>query len=193
VERDSDGTWAVPETFEADVLDFEKRKSSARIVPRTWLGLDELVQHDGSSWLDHLGADELSVLGPGFGTELRAAAQKRRDWLISRGLMQSSEAQLSETARKKLQKLELDAALARQADKFRKAAMVLGRKGQFDGVCTHNVDLAHGRFAVVQSDTSLTLVRWRTELAAHRGRALSLSRSGQTVNWQLSHGRGLGR
>lgn len=39
--------------------------------------------------------------------------------------------------------------------------MVLGRKGQFDGAYTPNVDLAQGRFAVVQSDKALTLVRWQ--------------------------------
>ena len=61
---------------------------------------------------------------------------------------------------------------------------------RIDGVYQQAVDLASGRFAVIEKSLELTLVPWRSALERHMGRAVSGIPYGDGFDWTIGRGRG---
>ena len=59
-----------------------------------------------------------------------------------------------------------------------------------DGVYRQAVDLASGRFALIEKSREFTLVPWRPALERHIGRAVSGMPHGDDFNWTIGRGRG---
>ena len=59
-----------------------------------------------------------------------------------------------------------------------------------DGVYRQAVDLASGRFALIEKSLEFTLVPWRPVLDRHIGRAVSGIPHGDDFNWTIGLGRG---
>ena len=59
-----------------------------------------------------------------------------------------------------------------------------------DGVYRQAVDLASGRFALIQKSREFTLVPWRPALERHVGRAVSGTPHGDDFDWTIGRGRG---
>ncbi|HEY5225867.1 MAG TPA: DUF3363 domain-containing protein, partial [Methylovirgula sp.] len=59
-----------------------------------------------------------------------------------------------------------------------------------DGVYRQAVDLASGRFALIEKSLEFTLVPWRPALERHIGRAVSGIPHGDGFDWTIGRGRG---
>ena len=59
-----------------------------------------------------------------------------------------------------------------------------------DGVYRQAVDLASGRFALIEKSREFTLVPWRPVLERHIGRAVSGIPHGDDFDWTIGRGRG---
>jgi hypothetical protein len=59
-----------------------------------------------------------------------------------------------------------------------------------DGVYRQTVDLASGRFALIEKSLEFTLVPWRPALERHIGRAVSGIPHGDDFDWMIGRGRG---
>ena len=65
---------------------------------------------------------------------------------------------------------------------------------RIEGTFSRSVNLASGKYAVIQKSKEFTLVPWRPEMEQFRGKALSGTASSQGISWDwnLKRGQGLG-
>lgn len=61
------------------------------------------------------------------------------------------------------------------------------------GVYRRSIDLASGRFAMLDDGIGFSLVPWRPVMEEHLGRELRGISVGSNVSWDFSRSRGLGR
>ena len=197
VERQDDGTWIIAADHVERAAAFEKQQAqTSPVVVRTLsaLPLDRQVGAPGATWLDReLLADAPEPLrDAGFGREARQALAQRRQWLIEQGLAQQDQDQVIYRAGllTRLQRRDLIAAaegLARETG----LAFSEARPGQrLEGVYRRSVELASGRFAMIERSRDFTLVPWKPVLEGQEGRAVSGVLRGAGVSWTIGRGRG---
>ncbi|MGK9236558.1 relaxase/mobilization nuclease and DUF3363 domain-containing protein [Inquilinus limosus] len=199
VEREPDGSWIIA----ADHLDrataYERgRAKDAPVVVRTLSAwpVERQVKTIGATWLDReLVAETPETLrDAGFGREVRNALARRRQWLIEEGLARAEEGRV-------VYRGDLLARLRRR-ELLRVAGQLSGELGlpyaevepgeRIEGVYRRPVELASGRFALVERSRDFTLVPWRPVLERGLGRPISGLARGETISWTIGHRRGLG-
>jgi len=167
------------------------------LVGRSDLSLEAQLGADGATWLDRLALAKARapLSHGGFGAEVRAALERRADHLVAEGLATRTgrgvtfARELLATLRKR----ELDAAAAKlQAETglpFRTSA-----EGEtVSGVYRQRLDLASGRFAMLDDGMGFELVPWKPQLNQHLGQRIAgtvLPDGG--IDWTLGRKRGLG-
>lgn len=197
VERQDDGTWIIAADHVERAGAFEKQQAQgAPVVVRTLsaLPLDRQIGAVGATWLDR----ELIAEAPeplrdaGFGHDARQALAQRRQWLIEQGLARQDQDQVIYRAGllTRLQRRDLIAAaegLARETG----LAFSEARPGhRIEGVYRRPVELASGRFAVIERSRDFTLVPWKPTLEGQEGRTVSGVLRGEGINWTIGRGRG---
>lgn len=149
----------------------------------------------GSTWLDkQLVATEPLALGTGFGNEIEAAKIRRLEYLEAEGLAkrQGNRFVLSRNLLGTLRDRDLaeaGTALSREHNlPYRQ-----GRpNGEVSGVYRGRVQLASGRFAMIDDGLGFSLVPWSKQLDRHLGQHVSgASRSGGGIEWTLGRSRGI--
>ncbi|MEL7491985.1 MAG: DUF3363 domain-containing protein [Pseudomonadota bacterium] len=187
VDRSADGSWAIPGDYISNVRLVQKSKMKSRPVDvrelTSWT-LEKQTRAIGASWLDR----ELSthgdsrLSGDGFGGQVREAAEKRQIFLKSRGLDGASI--------EKLQELEIADASKRLTREFDKPVSSAPKSGKIEGRYVRDVELASGKFALLEKRRELTLVPWRRAMSRAIGRnMLGVARNGR-ITWAWSKGRG---
>lgn len=164
---------------------------------RSDLGLGDQVTADGATWLDRqlVGRGAAALESSGFGREVREALAARTDHLVDAGLAQRQ-------GRRVLFARDLLATLRERdlAAANRKVAARTGLEpraqgeGAVSGTYRQRLNLASGRFAVIEGAMGFTLVPWRPELERHLGRHVEGERlPGGRIAWSFSRTRGLSR
>jgi hypothetical protein len=200
LERDNDGVWSVPADYVARVEQHEARASHERPVSAEVLSpvrLEVLPEHDGATWLDDVLAAGEGVPGrdAGFGRELRSALALRRAWLLRQGLASEEQGELvlgtgTAALLRRRELLRLAAGLAHETGKD----FVEPVEGiRVDGTVTRRIDLASGRFALVENSREFSLVPWRPVLERAMGRPVSGVMREAGTSWTIGRGRELGR
>ena len=197
VEREPNGTWIIAPDHLERAAAFERRQAKdAPVVVQTLsvLPLDQLIGAGGATWLDRqLVADAPTPLRDGgFGHEVRDALGKRRQWLVEQGL--AREDQDRTIYRANLLGLLQRRELTRIAGQL-SGELVLNyteaRPGErIEGIYRQPLDLASGRFAVIEKSREFTLVPWRPVLEQSIGKQVSGVLRGDTVSWNLGRQRG---
>lgn len=196
VQRQDDGTWIIGADHVEQAAAYEKRQAeTAPVVVTTLSGqpIEQQVGAVGVTWLDReLVSDAPEPLrDAGFGAEVRRALALRRQWLIDQGLARQEQDQFIYRAGllTQLQRRDLIAAaegLARETG----LAFSEARPGQrIEGVLRRRIDLASGRFAVIERSRDFTLVPWKPVLEGQEGRSVSGVLRGEGINWTLGRGR----
>ncbi len=197
VEREPDGTWVIAPDHLERTAAFERRQAQAApVVVQTLssLPLERQVGAEGATWLDR----ELVAETPepardeGFGREVRAAQARRRQWLVAQELAREDQDRI--VYRANLLGILRRRELARVAGQLT-AELGLGyvetKAGEkVEGVYRRHVDLASGRFAVIEKAREFTLVPWRPVLERHLGKQVSGIVRGDSISWTLGRQRG---
>jgi type IV secretory pathway VirD2 relaxase len=175
----------------------EKQRTRLRIL--SYLNLEKIAAAEGATWLDKelIGKSQARLVETGFGSEVSAAITRRRQWLVNQGLgtMNSSntfQAQLRMLEHLRQRELrQAGQALAKELGLTNTHVMEGER---IDGTFSRSINLASGKYAVVQKSKEFTLVPWRSEMEQFRGKALSGTTSSQGINWDWNavRSRGLG-
>ena len=175
----------------------ERQRTNLRIL--SYLNLEKLVDAEGATWLDKelLSKSAEHLTRGGFGSDVTAAIARRRQWLIAQGLGSIDSASAFQPQPRMLEQL-------RQRD-LRQASQILSSKlgltheqpvegERIEGTFSRSVNLASGKYAVIQKSKEFTLVPWRPELEQFRGKSLSGTTSSQGINWDwnMKRGQGLG-
>ena len=187
VERSADGSWSIPGDYISRVRLAQRLQMKSRPVDvrelTTW-SLEKQSRAIGASWLDRedseFGKSRLS--DEGFGGEVRAATEKRRLFLRSHGLDGAS--------LEKLQELEINDVGERLTREYGKPVAATPKSGKIEGRYVRDVELASGKFALIEKRRELTLVPWRRAMTRAIGRNMvGVARNGR-ITWDWSKGRG---
>ncbi|MES1973325.1 MAG: relaxase/mobilization nuclease RlxS [Pseudomonadota bacterium] len=197
VVRAPSGQWSIA----ADHLDHaaahEARQLRDRPVAVEILStrpLPQLVGADAATWLDRnlVAADPVVPRGAGFGADLREAQDRRRQWLIARGL---GEAAGSGTTYRSdllatLQRRELLRVAGQLSEELGLSFAEAAPGARIEGIVRRQVDMVSGRFALVEKSREFTLVPWRPVLERQIGKPVSGIMRSDGINWSIGRGRG---
>lgn len=175
-----------------------EHRSRTVLRVRSDLDLQAQVRADGATWLDRqlVGTRPDSLGSGGFADEVRDALSQRADHLAARGLARRGGARwifardLLETLRAD----ELAGVAERLAQETGRTRQAVSSDGAVSGTFARRLDLASGRFAMLEDGLGFTLVPWRPDMDRHLGQRIEgVMRPGQGIAWNFAPKRGLGR
>lgn len=170
-------------------------REQSSLLTHSDLDLATQERSRGATWLDkQLIASEPLPLGPGFGSEIGAAKTRRLDYLESEGLAQrrGDRFVLSRNLLGTLRERDLadaGAALSREHGlPYRQSRS----SGEVSGVYRQRIQLASGRFAMIDDGLGFSLVPWSKQLDRHLGQYVSgQPRPGGGIEWALGRSRSI--
>ncbi len=164
---------------------------------RSDLSLQAQVTSSGATWLDRtLVAREPALFAHGgFGAEVREALERRTNHLAAEGLArrQGQRTVFARDLLDTLRRREVDAAAGRLSAETGLPRQVAAEGDHVAGVYRQRVQLASGRFAMIDNGLGFELVPWKPALEQHLGRQVSgVLQPDGTVDWSFGRKRGLG-
>jgi hypothetical protein len=150
--------------------------------------LEQLVEREAVTWLD-LEPPDTSGATRGFGREIADARGRRQAWLRLQGLS-SDDGKLSRAQAEELRRREIEKKGSRMTRTLGKIFVATRSGDHVEGEFTKAVDLAAGRYAVIERSKEFTLVPWRETLEKRRGQSVVGIMRGGGVSWQFGRKRG---
>jgi hypothetical protein len=192
--------WRVPADLaeRGQAYDLARDRANIRISVLSPTGLDQQIGHDGATWLDRelLSRQRIALAGEGFGQEVKAALEKRKQALVNMGHVKDlGEGQLR-APRDLIQRL--DAIDIERAGKVLAAERGLQWQpvvagSHVTGQLVGSTQLSSGRFAMIDDGLGFSLVPWRPALEQHIGRHISgIAMPDGGVDWSFARKLGLG-
>lgn len=166
------------------------------LVGRSDLNLEAQIGANGATWLDRLqlAKDRAPLSMGGFGANVRDALDKRAEHLVAEGLATRNGRRIT-FARNLLQTLrerELDAAAARFEAETGLPRRQSAEGERIAGTYRQRLDLASGRFAMVDDGLGFELVPWKPQLERHLSQTVAGTMTpGGGIDWSLGRKRGL--
>ncbi len=155
--------------------------------------LGQQVRAVGATWLDQqLISGNRELVDQGFGKEVREALRQRVDFLVKQGLAerQGQRVLLARNLLATLRGRELTATArdisTQTGMQYRPA--VEGQR--VSGIYRRSVQLASGRYALLDDGIGFSLVPWKPVIEQRLGQSVSALLQGNSVSWQLSRQRG---
>ena len=196
VEREADGTWVIAPDHVERAAAFEAHRAKAAPVIVDTLSsvpLDRQAGADGATWLDRelVSADPMPLREAGFGREVREAMDRRRQWLIAEGLAQGEQGRVMVRANllSTLRRRELNRIAGQLSDQLGLAYTEARPGERIDGIYRRPVELASGRYALIEKSREFTLVPWRPVLDHHIDKQVSGIMRGDSINWTIGRQR----
>lgn len=195
VERIGDGVWQIPSDLMQKVRRHDLRKATGLTIElRSHLPIEQQVFTIGATWLDRqLVSDSSELAEQGFGANVRSAIQSRVDFLTEHGLAER-EGQRVILARNLIVSLcDQELALVGKTlqDQTGQTHRMLKDGQQATGIYRRSIQLASGRFAMLDEGTGFSLVPWRPVIEPRLGKMLTATVRGGSVSWDLGRQRGL--
>lgn len=192
-ERLGDGSWRLPQDF----LD----RAATHDASRFGAVQAELVSHlpvhaqakaIGATWLDRTLLDGTTPAAAGFGAVVRDAQEDRRSFLTAEGLAQRQGTTLR-FARNLLDTLrhrEIETVAGQIAADTGLTHRPIGDGDTVNGTYRRSVQLASGRFAMLDDGMGFNLVPWRPVMEQRLGQTITGIVRGNGVSWDLGRSRG---
>ncbi len=199
VERVTEGVWAVPPDLLQKARQHDVQKAPGHAIElRSHLSIEQQAKAMGATWLDRcLVADDAKgqySAGHGFGAQACEAMNRRVDYLAGQGLAErrGQRVILARNLLATLRNRELVSVgqdLQQQTGKTWRPV----QDGQpVSGVYRQSIQLASGRFAMLEDGMGFQLVPWKPMIEQRLGLQVSVVVRGQSVTWQLGRRRGIG-
>ena len=164
---------------------------------RSDLSLQAQVRSAGATWLDRtlVAREPAPFSHAGFGAEVREALERRTDHLADEGLArrQGQRTVFARDLLDTLRRREVDAAAGRLSAETGLPRQVAAEGEHVVGVYRQRVQLASGRFAMIDNGLGFELVPWKPALEQHLGRQVAgVVQPGGGVDWSFGRKRGIG-
>jgi len=197
IQREPDGTWIIsPDHLEKAVAyEAGRAKDAPMIVDKlSALPLDRQAGTDGATWLDRelVATDPEPLRDAGFGRETRAALAARRQWLIAEGLAQEEQGRIVYRANllAVLRRREMNRIAGQLSNELGLSYAEAKPGERIEGIYRRPVELASGRYALIEKSREFTLVPWRPVLDRHLDKQVSGLMRGDAINWTIGRQRG---
>lgn len=166
------------------------------LVGRSDLSLEAQLGADGATWLDRLALAKTRapLSHGGFGGEVRAALERRADHLVAEGLATRTGRGVTFTRNllATLRKRELDVTAAKMQAETGLTLRKSAEGESVSGVYRQRLDLASGRFAMLDDGMGFELVPWKPQLDQHLGQRIAGTVTpGGGIDWAPGRKRGL--
>lgn len=193
---EASGDAGVGAIVEARPFTGDDGKARVTLAVRSDLRLEAQVTADGATWLDRqLVAREPSPLSEGgFGGDVQAALERRTGHLVAEGLArrQGQRVVFARDLLDTLRRRELDAAAARLSDQTGLPRQQSSEGETVAGIYRQRVDLASGRFAMLDNGLGFELVPWKPSLERQLGQQVQgVMMPGGGIDWSLGRKRTL--
>jgi type IV secretory pathway VirD2 relaxase len=195
VRREAEGVWRVPDDLaeRGRQYDAQRLGSGVAVELKLHLSIERQTRVIGATWLDQQligGGSGLDDLG--LGGEVKAALQKRVDFLAEQGLAERRGQRvilarnlLATLRGHELAKVAQDIAIETGLE-YRPVA-----EGQrLAGIYRRSVMLASGRYAMLDDGTGFSLVPWKPLIEPRLGQQLAATVRGGGVSWEVGRHRG---
>jgi type IV secretory pathway VirD2 relaxase len=191
------GDAAVGAVVEVRPFDGQDGQRRVSLAVRSDLPLEAQVRSSGATWLDRtlIAREPIALAGSGFGAEVRDALAKRADHLAAEGLAirQGAHTVFARDLLDTLRRREIDAASVKLSAETGLPWVRSAEGEHVAGVYRQRMQLASGRFAMIDSGLGFALVPWKSALEAHVGRHVSgVVQPGGSVSWSFGRTRGIG-
>ena len=196
VERDPSGTWKIAlnhlervKTYEARLM----RDQPVSVTLLSTLSLDQQVGTDAATWLDRDQASPASIpiRVAGFGGEVVRAKRQRQIWLVAQGLADERDGKITFDGGlvAKLQRRELLRVAGQLSSELGLAFSDSQNGHKVSGILKRPIDLASGKFALVEKSREFTLVPWAKVLDRQIGKEVAgIVREGG-ISWTIGRQR----
>jgi type IV secretory pathway VirD2 relaxase len=159
------------------------------------LPIAEQVTARGSTWLDRqLIASEPLHLGGGLGNEVEQAKYARAEHLMQQGLAtrQGGRIIVARNLLGTLRSRELAEVAAAITERTGLSHRPASDAGTVSGTYRERLQLASGRFAMIDDGLGFELVPWKPQLDKHLGSHVSgAMKSGGGIDWTIGRSRGI--
>ncbi|RTM09960.1 MAG: DUF3363 domain-containing protein [Hyphomicrobiales bacterium] len=196
VEREPDGTWIIAPDHLERVAHYERQRARAEPVVLDKLSpipLEKQVGFDGATWLDRelVSNQPTALRDAGFGREVREAQTRRQQWLIAQGLAHEEQDRVVYRAGmiSILRQRELNRIAGQLSEELGLAYFEAKPGGRLEGKMVRSVELASGKYAVIEKSREFTLVPWRPVLDRHVGKEVSGVVGREGISWTIGRQR----
>ena len=167
------------------------------LAVRSDLSLQSQVESQGATWLDRtlLARAPIALADTGFGADVRDALAKRADHLATEGFAsrQGPRTVFARDLLDTLHRREIDAASAKLSVETGLPRKSAAEGEHVGGIYRQRLQLASGRFAMIDNGLGFELVPWKPALEEHVGRQIAgVVQPGGAVAWTFGWTRGLG-
>ena len=195
-EREANSSWIVGDNYVASAEVYERRASAARPVEVEMLSaqpVEKLAKLEAATWLDRelASRDPLPLRETGFGGEARAAIAVRRQWLVEQDLADGEGASFAMRRNTLviLQRREFLRVAGEVSNDLGKPFAEARQGERVEGRVARRIDVASGRFALIENSREFTLVPWRAALEKHIGKQASGIMRADGISWRFGRGR----
>jgi hypothetical protein len=166
------------------------------VAVRSDLPLAAQVDATGATWLDRqfVARERASLTSGGFGLEVQQAMTARAEHLIRENLARQEGQRIIfvRDLLNTLRRRELDREATRMAADSGLPYRPAAEGNVVSGVYRQRLELASGRFAMIDDGLGFSLVPWTPSLERHMGReVVGIARVGR-IEWTFAKSRGLG-
>ena len=196
VERVTEGVWRVPPDLSEQGRQYDaQRLGGVSVELRSHLPIGRQARVIGATWLDQQLIGGAAGIGDnGFGGEVREALRQRTDFLVEQGLAERRRQRVA-LARNLLATLrdrELASVGKELQDQTGQTYRPLRDGAPASGIYRRSLQLASGRFAMLDDGMGFSLVPWRPVVEQRLGQQMSAIVHGTSVTWQIGRQRGIG-
>jgi type IV secretory pathway VirD2 relaxase len=169
-------------------------RERAALAVRSDVPIDAQVHAGGATWLDRqlVGRNTAALSSGGFGREVQDAMKERVKHLVGQGLAkrQGQRVIFAQGLLNTLRRRELEEAGARMSKSVGQVYHPATEGEPVAGTYRQRLDLASGRFAMIDGGLGFTLVPWTPSLERHRGREVSGIVRDNRIEWSFARQRG---
>lgn len=194
VERVADGVWRVAADLPEQGRQYDmQRLGGVSVELRSHLPIERQTRVIGATWLDQqlIGSGN-GIADNGFGGEVRDALRQRADFLVDQGLAErrGQRVILARNLLATLRGREIDAAAKTIATETGLAHRPVADGERVTGTYRRSMQLASGRFAMIDDDMGFSLVPWKPVIEQRIGQTMTAVVRGSGVSWEFgrSHG-----
>jgi Protein of unknown function (DUF3363) len=195
VKRVSEGVWKLP----ADLPERGRQADTQRlggvtVELRSHLAIEQQAQVMGATWLDLQlvsGVSEMSAHG--FGDEVREALKQRGEFLVKERLAErrGQRIVLARNLLATLRNREIGVVAQSITTETGLNHRPVTDGERVTGIYRRNVQLASGRFAVLEDSAGFSLVPWKPVIEQRLGNSVTALVSGSSATWELGRRHGI--
>ena len=172
---------------------------SSRLVlaVRSDLSIEDQIHAPGATWLDRrlVAKEQIALSEAGFGRETHDAMEARAEHLLAEGLArrQGQRFIFASDLLNTLRQRELASAGAKLAAESGLPHQIVSEGESVAGVYRQRLNLASGRFAMIDDGLGFSLVPWSPSLERELGKHVSgVMSPGGGIEWSFGRKRGIG-